>query len=144
MTVDTKLVPRHRVPELWERLKPGLDVYRLKSPHYVPTSEEVREFLMAEDGDELLVILLDGTYEGFITFKVQPLDREVWGMVAMIFLTKKAQEVNALQEACRQLEDVLRSRGATIMNYMTKRKGFARLAPSLGFRPRIIEWMKEL
>lgn len=144
MAIDTRLIPHDRVWELAERLTEGIVQYREKSPHPVGKPEEVLTYLSQPDGDELFVILLDGAYGGFMTFKVQKLNDEVWGTIAMIFLTEEAQRADALPEAAKQLEEELRSRGATVMNYMTARKGFRRLAPSLGFKPRIVEWMKEL
>lgn len=142
--VKTTVVPKQQLHRVWPRLEPGLAVYREKSPHFVGSTEDIFTQLTSAEGDELLVITVDSDYGGFITFKVQELEGEIWGTMAMIFLTRVAQEKNALPEVCEQLADVLRARGCTIMNYMTARKGFKRLAPALGFRPRIIEWMKEL
>jgi hypothetical protein len=142
--IDLKVIPRERVEQLWPLLLPGIETYRRKSPHLLESEDELLAYLQSQEGDELALILSFGTYAGFLTFKVQPFDGEIWGTIAMIFVTAEGQAVDALPEACRQLEQELRDRGATLMNYMTARKGFGRLAPRLGFRPRIIEWMKEL
>jgi hypothetical protein len=144
MEVITTVVARDQLNRIWPRIFEGIEIYRQKSPHYVGEADEILSFLQSEEGDELLVLTVDGEYGGFVTFKVQELEGEVWGTMAMIFLTKIAQDRNALPAVVKQLEAVLRSRGCTIMNYMTARKGFKRLAPTLGFRPRIIEWMKEI
>lgn len=144
MEVKTTIVPRNRLHRIWPVIEPGIEIYRRKSPHQVNEAQEIFTYLVSDDGDELLVATVDGEYGGFVTFKVQELEGEVWGTMAMIFLTPVAQDKDVLPEICRQLEDVLRSRGCNIMNYMTARKGFKRLAPKLGFRARIIEWMKEI
>lgn len=144
MSVQTKVVDKRMLHRVWGRIAEGIELYRQKSPHYVGGSEEIFSYLVSDDGDEILVISVGGEYGGFVTFKVQEIEGEVWGTMAMIFLTHEAQQADALPEVVRQLEEVLRARGATVMNYMTARKGFKRLAPALGFRPRIIEYMKEL
>lgn len=144
MEVKTTVVPRNRLHRIWPTIEPGIEIYRGKSPHRVNEAQEIFTYLVSDDGDELLVATVDGEYGGFVTFKVQELEGEVWGTMAMIFLTPIAQEKDVLPEICRQLELVLKERGCNIMNYMTARKGFKRLAPKLGFRARIIEWMKEI
>lgn len=142
--VTTRVVPKNQLHRVWPHIAEGIEVYREKSPHYVGTAEDIFAFLASDDGDELLVIAVDRQYGGFVTFKVQEMEGEVWGTMAMIFLTKAAQDAEVLPEVCKQLEVILKERGCSVMNYMTARKGFKRLAPSLGFRSRIVEWMKEL
>lgn len=142
--VRTQVVPKNQLHRIWPKISEGIEVYREKSPHYVGTAEDIFTYLVSDDGDELLAITVDREYGGFITFKVQEMEGEVWGTMAMIFLTRVAQDKEVLPEVCNQLEVILKERGCNVMNYMTARKGFKRLAPSLGFRPRIIEWMKEI
>lgn len=145
MEVKVTIVPRDRLRRIWSTIEPGIEVYRQKTPHYIEASEDILRFLESPDGDELVALTVDGEYGGFITFKVQELEKgEVWGTMAMIFLTAVAQEKKILSEVGVQMEALLKARGCNVMNYMTARKGFKRLAPELGFRPRIIEWMKEI
>lgn len=144
-SVRTAVVERRNVARVWEALLPWVERYREKSPHPVPSSHQLLLDLSTEGGDELMVVTEDGKFAGFFTFKVQELmEGEVWGTVAMICFTPEAQESGVLPQAAEQLESLLRARGATVMNYMTSRKGFEKLAPRLGFRQRIVEWMKEL
>lgn len=144
MKVQTAVVQRVNLERVWPKLEPGVREYIRKTPHETGDIEEIKWFLRAEDGDEVLVITADGEYAGFITFKVQWLDGELWGTMAMVFLEKRFQGSDVLKQAADQLRGILRLRGCTVMNYFTARKGFRRLAPALGFRPRIIEWMREV
>jgi hypothetical protein len=142
--VRTFVVPRHRLLRIWPTLAPGLTEYREKTPHQMPTEYELFHWLTSPAGDELLVVTVEGKYGGFLTFKIQDLEGERWGTIAIIYLTKVSQETRALSEITTQLGDILRARGCQVMNYMTAREGFRKLAPRLGFKQRITEWMKEL
>jgi len=144
MNVTCSVIGKPRVRLLWPLVAPGVEHYREKSPHHTPPEEELLQWLESPEGDELFVFTADARYAGFVTFRVQRLDDEVWGTIAMIYVQPEFQGGDVLPQVVQALEVELRSRGATVMNYMTKRPGFRRLAPRLGFQPRIIEWMKEL
>lgn len=144
MEVKSAVIPRAWIPEIWNLLEAGVNDYRGRTPHELPSNEELLRFWTSPDGDELFAFGVDGQYGGFMTFKVQPFDGEVWGSISMIYVRPEFQNSSALSDAAEQLANVLRGRGCTVMNYMTKRKGFRKLAPRLGFQPRIIEWAKEL
>lgn len=137
-------VPKNRLWAVWTEILPGLEEYRKKSPHETPTNWDLFRWLQSPEGDELVVFSVGGKYGGFLTFKVQPFEDEVWGTIAIIFLTKEAQHAEALPELARQLEVILKQKGCTVMNYLTRREGFRKLAPRLGFSPGITEWRKEL
>jgi hypothetical protein len=138
------VVERDRIPEIWMDLLQGLEVYRDKSPHYLASEPEIFKDLTSPDGDELALVSLDGKYIGFLTFKAQIVMTEIWGTLAIIYLTQEGQAARVLPLVVKQVADLLRERGCTVMNYLTARKGFRRLAPRLGFKARIIEWAKEL
>jgi GNAT superfamily N-acetyltransferase len=142
--VKGTVVRRDRLLGVCPTLHQGVEIYRQKTPHEIGSLEEIFEFLTSPEGDELFVFTHEGQYAGFMTFKVQPFEGEVWGTLAMVYVTPEGQKAGVLAEAAQLVEEELRCRGCTVMNYMTAREGFRRLAPRLGFRPRIIEWMKEL
>ena len=144
MSVVTAVVPRDRIRSLWPLLAGGLAIYREKSPHEIPKDEALLQFLESPDGDELLIAIYEQQIIGFLTFKVQRLNSELWGTIAIIYIDPMFQGPTTLPAVTAQLEEILRQRGCNVMNYMTARKGFAKLAPRLGFRPRITEWMKEI
>lgn len=144
MNVKSAVIPRGQIAAIWNTLLPGIEDYRGRTPHELPENDELLLSLQSPDGDELFAFGVDGRYGGFMTFRVQPFDGEIWGTIAMIYVRPEFQRGDALAEAARQLEDILRQRGCTVMNYVTKRKGFRKLAPRLGFQSRIIEWAKEL
>lgn len=144
MRVDGRVVPKPLVKNLWPVLREGVAVYRSKTPHAIGTEAEVLEALSHPEGDDLFMFSVNDEYAGFMTFKAQDLEGERWGTIAMIYVEPRFQQGEVLPRAAQLLEKVLRRQGCNIMNYMTARKGFQRLAPRLGFRPRIIEWMKEI
>lgn len=146
--METKglVVPRAQLIHLSGELGRALEVYRRKTPHSIPANDELWADWLNPNGDEVFAFGYEGEFAGFMTFKVQQLPgtNELWGTIAILFVKEKFQNGEVLGQAAEQLGAVLRARGCTVMNYMTARKGFKRLAPRLGFKSRIIEWMKEL
>lgn len=139
------VVPRESVRVVWPYMEEDVKLYATKSPHYVGEPQEVLEWLQDPQGDELAVVSLHRRYAGFITFKAQDLEPgERWGTICMILLKPEAQAADVLPALSVLLEKELKVRGCNVMNYMTARKGFARLAPRMGFKARIVEWMKEI
>lgn len=142
--VKGAVLARDKISLAWPWLKQGIDDYRNRTPHELPDDAGIFSDWTAPGGDEVFAFATDGEFSGFMSFKVQELDGERWGTIAMIYVVPKFQQGDTLPEVATQLEAELRRRGCDVMNYMTKRKGFKRLAPRLGFKPRIIEWAKEL
>lgn len=141
--VEVSLVPRMHVRAVWPWMAADAEVYRRKSPHVTPV--DILEFLEDPQGDELLVVSVDRKYAGFLTFRVGEADGEIWGTLGMIVLTPEAQaEGDVLEEMKKQVEEILKVRGCNVMNYLTRRKGFKRLAPRLGFEPGLIEWRRRI
>jgi hypothetical protein len=139
-------VPREHVLRIWPILYAGVATYITKTPHQIGTPQEVLANLMSPDGDELMVMMLDAKqYAGFGTFKILHLEGEIWGTFAMIYADEEASKLEpVLEEAMKLAKEYFRRRGCTHMNYFTARKGFQRLAPKLGFKSRIIEWVTEV
>jgi hypothetical protein len=149
--VTIHYVPKEHVLRIWPILYEGVSTYIQKTPHLVGDPNEILANLVSPGGDELLVIMLreddgtDGRYAGFGTFKILHIEGEVWGTFAMIYADAgPASEAAVLPEAMVLAREYFRGRGCTHMNYFTARKGFQRLAPRLGFRSRIIEWVTEV
>lgn len=139
-------VPKEHIYRIWPILYRGVVTYSEKTPHQIGTPNEVLENWLDPGGDELIVIMLDGkTYAGFASFKVLPMEGEVWATLAMIYADEDvAKEVPVLEEAMPLARELFKRMGCSHMNYFTARKGFQRLAPRLGFRSRIIEWVTEV
>ena len=144
MKVVGRVVSRHKVPDVWPKLKAGVEAYRRKSPHEVASNPELVRNWMSDGGDELWVFAVDRRYGGFVTFRIAQVDAERWGTIAIIWIEPRYWRTEVLSQVSEQLSELLRRRGCDIMNFMTKRPGFRKLGKQLGFQPRIIEWMKEL
>lgn len=146
MIVNTQVVPRGQLYLLKDKLEEDLELYRTKTPHPIGSNEELWANWLSPNGDEVFVYGVNREYAGFLTFKVQQLPGldEIWGTISILLVREGFQGGDVLGQIGEQLSAVMRERGCTVMNYMTARKGFKRLAPRLGFQQRIIEWMKEL
>jgi hypothetical protein len=140
-------VPKEHVLRIWPILYEGVSTYIQKTPHLVGDPNEILANLVSPGGDELLAIMLreddgsNGEYAGFGTFKILQIEGEVWGTFAMIYARPS---YDVLPDAMALAREYFRGRGCTHMNYFTARKGFQRLAPRLGFKSRIIEWVTEV
>lgn len=139
-------VPKREVFRIWPILYRGVQTYREKTPHQIGTPAEILANWQDPDGDELIVIMLDGrTYGGFASFKILELEGERWATFAMIYADEEASRtVPVLELAMPLAKELFKKLGCTHMNYFTARKGFQRLAPRLGFHSRIIEWVTEV
>lgn len=140
-------VPKEHIFRIWPILYAGVLTYIEKTPHLIGTPNEVLANWLDPDGDELIVIMLDGkAYAGFCSFKILHMEGEIWATLAMIYADEKnlIGEVSILEEAMPLAKDLFKQMGCTHMNYFTARRGFRRLAPRLGFRSRIIEWITEV
>lgn len=139
-------VPRKYALRVWPHLYAGVLTYIDKTPHTVGTPQQILENLMSPGGDELMMMMLDAKeYAGFGTFKILRLEGEIWGTFAMIYADEEAsKKAEVLVEGMKLAKEYFRRRGCTHMNYFTARKGFQRLAPKLGFKSRIIEWVTEV
>lgn len=139
-------VPRQHIFRIWPILYAGVATYIEKTPHLIGTPNEILANWLDPDGDELIVIMLDRkTYAGFASFKVLQLEGEIWATFAMIYADEDAaKDVEVLEEAMPLAKDLFKRMGCSHINYFTARKGFKRLAPRLGFRSRIIEWVTEV
>lgn len=144
--VSIHLIPRKEIYKRWPLLYRGVVKYTEKTPHKIASPNEILLSWMSPEGDELIIIMLDGkTYAGFVSFKILEIEDETWGTFAMIYADEEAsRNVSILEEAMPLAKEMFKQRGCTHMNYLTARKGFARLAPRLGFRSRIIEWVTEV
>lgn len=139
-------VPKEHVFRIWPLLYRGVLVYSEKTPHFIGEPSAILANWMDPVGDDLIVIMLDDKiYAGFASYKVIEMEGERWGTFAMIYADEEAaKDVPVLEEAMPLAREMFRQMGCTHMNYFTARKGFQRLAPRLGFKSRIIEWMTEL
>lgn len=141
--VHAAVVPPEAIPRIWWKLQKGVEGYRGKTPHLVATDEELYKDWLG-GGDEVFVFTVDKQYGGFLTFKVQMMEGERWGTVAIIWIEPQFRNTTALEIVADLLASELRKRGCDVMNFLTARKGFQRLGPRLGLKPRIIEWVREL
>jgi hypothetical protein len=114
------------------------------------THEEVIESLLGTE-EGLYMLMIDRSwFVGFFTLHTYRFQRETWGTVGLLFVdSDKLQELKVysrqvFREGQAWLEEMLRKRGCTHMNYITDRAGFRRLSPRLGFRSRLVEWVKEV
>lgn len=133
-------VPAEWIGRLWPAFYAGVQTYRAKTPHKIGTPQEILEWWMSEEGDKVLAFSLDGKYAGFASYKLLSVEGETWATFAMIY----AQDDGVLEQAMRLAKPFFRQLGADRINYFTARKGFKRLAPRLGFEPRIIEYTMEV
>jgi hypothetical protein len=140
--VTVHRVPKDQVFRIWPLLYEGVLTYIEKTPHEIGTPQEVLRNWLSPEGDQLLVVMLDAKqYLGFASYKVLDIEGERWATFAMIYLPN---EFASFKEAIPEAMRIFKREGCTHVNYFTARKGFARLAPRLGFRPRITEWVAEV
>lgn len=133
-------IPKDWIYRLWPHFYAGVCVYREKTPHQIGTPAEILLNWCSEEGDDVVGFSLDGKYAGFASYRMLSAEGETWATFAMIYAT----EDGVLEQAMRLAKRFFRERGADRINYFTARKGFRRLAPRLGFEPRIIEYTMEV
>lgn len=148
-------VPREHVYRIWPLLYSGVTECLAGTNR---SHHEVLSDLISEEGEELFVIMIDAKqFVGFVTLRIFDFGYEVWGTVGILYVESQAQrEIDKaeahmgsippriLEDGMVLLEEHLAARGCTHMNYVTSRKGFQRFGPRLGFRSRLIEWVKEV
>ena len=138
--IQTAIVQKQNLVRVWPNLRQSVEEYSAKNPEFMPDDpDELIPLWAHPDGDNVLVVTREGEYAGFLTFKVQEIGLQRWATIGIIQLSE-----GILKEVTKQLEERLRELGCQRMSYFALRRGFERLAPSLGFRPRIIEYTKEL
>ena len=135
-------VRREDVYGLWPLLYAGVVTYNTKSPHLTAAPEAVLANLLSADGDELLLIVKDTRYAGFLTYKEIDLEGERCAAVAMIYADEEDESV--LPAAMPKIKDYFASLGCSRISFFTARHGFRKLGPRLGFKPRIVEWTMEV
>ena len=143
-------VPREHIYRIWPLLYAGVTecLEGTNRSHH-----EVLSDLTGDEGEELFVIMLNAKqFIGFVTFRIFNFGFEVWGTIGMLYVEPQREAAEeplkysstTLEDGMVLLEKHLADRGCTHMNYVTSRKGFQRLGPRLGFRSRLVEWMKEI
>lgn len=137
-------IRREEVHGLWPMLYKGIVTYNEKSPHRTSTPLAVLENLQHPEGDTLLLITKGGSYAGFITYKVIELEQEHCAALAMIYADEEKGFGSVLAETMPHLKEHCKQQGCTRISFFTARRGFVKLAPRLGFKPRIIEWTMEV
>lgn len=135
-------VSREEVHGVWPLIYRGVVTYNEKSPHWTAAPLAVLENLQQPDGDVLLLIAKDRAYAGFITYKVIELEQEYCAAIAMIYADEDGDSV--LPDVMPRLRKHCAQQGCSRISFFTARRGFIKLAPRLGFKPRIIEWTMEV
>jgi hypothetical protein len=138
-------VPREHVYQIWPLLYRGVgECLRGGLQDAERSHEHVLDNLLSPFGEELFVIMLDrNTYAGFITLQILKFETEVWGTIGMLFVEPQ-EGVDVIGEGMPAIEAYVKRLGCTHLNYVTERKAFQRLGPKLGFRSRLVEWVKEV
>jgi hypothetical protein len=144
MRVRGRVLGKGEILSFWPWLSKGLGEYREKSPHEVAADDQLYDDWCSPSGDEVFAFGTPEGFAGYMTFKVAQVDGERWGTIGVIWLEKRFRHTPVLGLAADILAKELRSRGCDVMNFMTARAGFWRLAPTLGFKPRLVEWRREL
>lgn len=143
MGVTIHRVPREEIWKRWPLFYEGVQVCLSKSESR--TAPDVLADWCSPEGEELYVLMIDAReFAGFITLRVFDFAWEVWGTIGMLFVSPRFHKHGVLRQGLPLLEERLRHRGCTHMNYFTLRRGFERLAPKLGFRARYLEYVKEV
>ena len=145
--IELKRVPREHIYRLWPLFYGGVRECISSDGTSLRTPMDVLQDWISPTGEHLFVIMQDSkTYLGFATLQLHDFGAEKWGTIGLLYVKHVANidTTAALAEGLPQLQATAKALGCTHLNYIATRRGFEKLSPKLGFRPRFIEWMKEI
>lgn len=133
-------LPPHNVAAIWQRLLPGIEKALLES-HNEVTAEGTYNALM--NGHWLLWLgLVDGELMGVTITELLTSARGTW--LNVLFTYSDAPiATHLMQHGIKILESHARSLGLRGVKMLSSRKGFGRVARSLGMKQRFVEYIND-
>lgn len=126
---------------VWPKLKPGLTAAIVESGDemYLETLyDQIRNGIF-----HLWVILKDNVYAGVIITMFWETDKKRWLDIPFAYTVPElAEGVNVV--AFQTLEAFADSLGLNGVKFISSRPGFEKVAPKLGYKKRMVEWVKEV
>ena len=131
-------VTRHE--DAWQRVLPGLQALHAMYEDQDWSVDGVRRLL---DEGEALLIVDDEDATGFAVVLLRESRYYPGDMEIFVFLMWH-QGGKAIRRFCQRFDQIARATGARQIRFYSRRRGMTRLMTPEGFRPRAIEYVKEV
>lgn len=144
VSVTLRQVSPKELAESWHLVRPGLQRALDNSANEFCLSTVCQCLERGELG--LLFVYVDEEYAGFMTTETIYTDRGKWLSLPYAYSTPPKERKgppDLMLPSLKVVEKIAQMAGYLGVKFVASRKGYKRIAPKGGYRPRMIEYVKE-